>query len=72
MPDDIRAEDVRLSFDELFWEWFDSLSPKVKRTFHAYPADMARIYFENKVWPIVRGSGEAGESPVTVNHVSLD
>lgn len=38
-------------FEKSFWEWFDALPPKTRDTFHNYPADMARLYFENKVWP---------------------
>ncbi len=38
-------------FEENFWNWFDALPPKTRATFHNYPPDMARLYFENKVWP---------------------
>ena len=51
-------------FRKHFWEWFDSLPPKTRKTFHEYPLDMATLYFENKVWPLVRGScSDGGRAP---------
>lgn len=48
--------DKQQRFEKCFWEWFDALPPKTRATFHSYPADMAKIYFENKVWPeLVKG-----------------
>lgn len=37
-------------FKKAFWEWFDSISPRERKKFQEYPADMAELYFYNKIW----------------------
>ena len=50
------SAEMSQKFEENFWNWFDALPPKTRATFHNYPADMARLYFENKVWPeLIKG-----------------
>jgi len=39
-------------FKQEFWRWFDSISSKEKQKFHDYPADMAELYFYNKIYRI--------------------
>ncbi len=38
------------NFRKAFWEWFDSISPSERKKFYEYPADMAELYFYNKIW----------------------
>jgi hypothetical protein len=50
--------DGKMNYDqskhrEHFWDWFDSLDPKQRNVFSDYKSDMAEIYFENKIWPVV-------------------
>lgn len=37
-------------FKEAFWMWFDNLPAKERQKFANYPADMAELYFYNKIW----------------------
>ena len=38
-------------FKKAFWHWFDNeLSQDERLKFKTYPADMAELYFYNKVW----------------------
>ena len=37
-------------FKKEFWEWFDSLPKEERLKFKEYPADMAEIYFYNKIY----------------------
>ena len=37
-------------FKSCFWEWFDSLPKQDKKRFQYYSADMAELYFYNKVY----------------------
>jgi len=37
-------------FKKAFWEWFDSLPKEERIKFQQYPADMAEIYFYNKIY----------------------
>jgi hypothetical protein len=37
-------------FETKFWEWFDSLDPKTKAKYFYFPLDLAKVYFENKIW----------------------
>ena len=37
-------------FKKEFWEWFDSLPKQERRKFQEYPADMAELYFYNKIY----------------------
>lgn len=37
-------------FKEAFWQWFDNLPKEERLKFKEYPADMAELYFYNKIW----------------------
>jgi hypothetical protein len=37
-------------FKKAFWEWFDSLTTKERMNFQEYKADMAELYFYNKIY----------------------
>ena len=37
-------------FKEAFWQWFDNLPKEERLNFKEYPADMAELYFYNKIW----------------------
>ena len=37
-------------FKKAFWEWFDTLPKLERKKFQEYPADMAELYFYNKIW----------------------
>ena len=37
-------------FKKEFWEWFDSLPKQKRKEFQEYPADMAELYFWNKIY----------------------
>jgi hypothetical protein len=38
-------------FQDAFWNWFDNELTKEQRDkFRNYPADMAELYFYNRVW----------------------
>ena len=37
-------------FKQAFWYWFDNLPASERKKFYTYPADMAELYFYNKVF----------------------
>jgi hypothetical protein len=37
-------------FKREFWLWFDALPTSEKRKFQNFPADMAELYFYNKIY----------------------
>jgi len=38
-------------FKKSFWKWFDNeLSPRERKKFQEYPADLAEFNYYNKVW----------------------
>ena len=37
-------------FKREFWLWFDALPTAEKRKFQNFPADMAELYFYNKIY----------------------
>ena len=37
-------------FNNAFWDWFDSLPLDLRKKFWYYPADLAKVYFYNKIW----------------------
>ena len=38
-------------FKNAFWYWFDhKITPEERKMFKNYPADMAELYFYNKVY----------------------
>jgi len=38
-------------FKKSFWKWFDNeLSPRERKKFQEYPADLAEFNYYNRVW----------------------
>lgn len=37
-------------FKKAFWQWFDNLPKQEREKFKNYQADMAELYFYNKIW----------------------
>jgi hypothetical protein len=46
---DLTAEEYK-EFKKSFWQWYDSLTYSERKKFSEYPADMAELYFYNKIW----------------------
>ena len=44
--DEMKTEQFR----KAFWDWFDAIPKKERKKFQEYPADMAELYFYNKIW----------------------